>query len=178
MADNSKEPWDLVIGQVTAPFGIHGALRVRPETDRPERFHDLEEVCLELPSGEERIYRIRSARLSPKGVTLTLAGCEDRNSAAALRRAWIKIRSSLAIRLPHGSYWMHDVIGLRVVTEEGEDLGEVTDIIRAPGNDVYVTPKAMIPAVREVVKQIDLDSRRMIVAPLAEEEPEPEAGEP
>lgn len=178
MADNSKEPWDLVIGQVTAPFGIHGALRVRPETDRPERFHDLEEVCLELPSGEERIYRIRSARLSPKGVTLTLAGCEDRNSAAALRRAWIKIKRSMAIPLAEGRYWMHDVIGLRVVTEEGEDLGEVTEIIRAPGNDVYVTPSAMIPAVREVVREIDLEHRRMIVAPLAEEEVEAEAGEP
>jgi len=178
VADRAEEPWDLVIGQVAAPFGIHGALHVRPETDRPERFHDLEEVCLELPSGEERIYRISSARLSPKGVTLTLAGCEDRDSAAALGRAWVKIKRSMAIPLAQGSYWMHDVIGLRVVTEEGEDLGEVTEIIRAPGNDVYVTPKTMIPAVREVVKQIDLDARRMIVAPLAEEEPEPETGRP
>jgi len=178
MADRTEEPWDLVIGQVAAPFGIHGALRVRPETDLPERFHDLEEVCLELPSGEEHIYRIRCARLSPKGVTLTLAGCEDRNSAAALGRAWVKIKRSMAIPLAQGRYWMHDVIGLRVVTEEGEDLGEVTEIIRAPGNDVYVTPKTMIPAIREVVKQIDLDSRRMIVAPLAEEEPEPETGQP
>jgi len=178
MADRTEEPWDLVIGQVAAPFGIHGALRVRPETDRPERFHDLEEVCLELPSGEERIYRISSARLSPKGVTLTLAGCEDRDSAAALRRAWVKIKRSMSIPLPHGSYWMHDIIGLRVVTEEGEDLGEVTEIIRAPGNDVYVTPSAMIPAVREVVREIDLEHRRMIVAPLAEEEVEAEAGEP
>ncbi len=178
MPDRAEEPWDLVIGQVAAPFGIHGALRVRPETDRPERFHDLEEVCLELPSGEERVCRIRSARLSPKGVILTLAGCEDRDSAAALRRAWIKIKRSGAIPLPPGSYWAHDVIGLRLVTEEGEDLGEVTEIIRGPGHDVYVTPKTMIPAVREVVKQIDLDARRMIVSPLAEEEPEPETRQP
>jgi len=170
MGGEAEEPWDLVIGQVTAPFGIHGALRVRPETDRPERFHDLDQVCLELPSGEERIYSITSARLSPKGVTLTLEGCEDRACAEELRRAWVKIKQSMAIALPNGSYWMHDIIGMRVVTEQGEDLGEVTEIIRSPGHDVYVTPNTMIPAVREVVKQIDLDRRRMIVVPLAEED--------
>lgn len=170
MADRTEEPWDLVIGQVTAPFGIKGAVRVRPETDRPERFRDLEEVCLELPSGEERIHRVRSAQLTPKGITLTLAECESRNSAAALRGAWIKIRPSMAIPLPPGSHWVHDIIGLRVVTEEGEDLGEVTEVIRTPANDVYVTPTAVIPAIHEVVREIDLKQRRIVVSRLEEDE--------
>ena len=163
MAKQSEEPWDLVIGRVTAPFGVKGAVRVKPETDQPDRFCDLDEIALELPSGREVRDRVRDARITPKGVVLQLAGCESREQAADLRGAWIKIRQSMAIPLPEGSYWVHEIVGLRVVTLEGEDLGEVTEIIRAPGNDVYVTPHVMVPAVRQVVKQIDMEGRRLVV---------------
>jgi 16S rRNA processing protein RimM len=172
MAAQEKEPWDLVIGQVTAPFGVKGALRVRPETDLPERFRGLERICLELPSGEERIEAVREVRVTPRGIILQLAGCDDRGSAASLRGAWVKVRQSMAIPLPPGNYWIHEIIGLKVVTEDGDDLGEVTEVIRTPGNDVYVTALTMVPAVREVVRKIDLENGLLVVAPLAEEEPE------
>lgn len=166
----SGEPWDLVIGQITAPFGVKGELRVRPETDYPERFLDLEEVSIELPSGEQELFQIEQARATPKGIHLKLRDCDTREEAELLRGAWVKIRKSMAVALPEDSYWLHDIIGMKVVTEEGEDLGEVTEIIRSPGNDVYVTPKAMIPAVRHVVRRVDLDKREMVVS-LPQEEP-------
>jgi 16S rRNA processing protein RimM len=159
----------MVIGQIAAPFGIKGEVRVTPETDCPERFLGLEEVCLELPSGEQRRERVAAAALMPKGVRLRLACCRSRSEAERLRGAWLKIRKSQAIPLPEGRFWVHDIIGMKVVTEEGEDLGEVTEVIRAAGNDVYVTPKAMIPAVRQVVHRVDLGARRIVVS-LPEEE--------
>ena len=64
---------------------------------------------------------------------------------------------------------MHELIGLRAITEDGRDLGEITEVLRSPANDVYVTESAMIPAVHEVVREIDLEKGRMIVA-LPEEE--------
>ena len=164
MSHREEEPWDLVIGRVTAPFGVRGEMRVKPETDFPDRFLNLREVCLELPNREERRFAVARARVTPKGIILALAGCESRDQAEALRRSWVKIRPSLAVALPQGSYWVHDIMGMRVVTETGEDLGEVTEVIRAPGNDVYVTPKAMIPALREVVREIDVATRRMVVS--------------
>jgi 16S rRNA processing protein RimM len=170
MAPQSEEPWDLVIGRVAAPFGVKGAVRVKPETDAPERFCELREVALELPSGEERRARVRSARVSPRGVILELAGREDREQAGELRGAWVKIRQSMAIPLPEDSYWVHEIVGLQVVDEEGKDLGEVTEVIRTPGNDVYVTPRVMVPAVREIVKQVDLERGRLVVDLPAEEE--------
>lgn len=170
MARSGEELWDLVIGQITAPFGIKGELRVRPETDYPDRFLDLKEVCLELPSGEERRERVAAAAVTPKGIRLRLAGCRSRGAAEQLRGAWLKIRKSQAVPLPEDSYWVDDIIGVRALTEQGEDLGEVTEVIRAPGNDVYVTPRAMIPALRSVVKRIDLERRQMIVS-LPEQEP-------
>ncbi len=126
----TEEPWDLVIGQVVAPFGINGQVKVRPETDSPERFRLLDRVCLELPSGEQRLARIEAARVSSKGVTVHFRGCHDRGQAEALRGAWVKIRHSMALPLSEGSYYLHQIVGLRVFTVDGRDLGEVTEVIQ------------------------------------------------
>lgn len=160
----SGEPWSLVVGRVVAPFGTKGAVRVRPETDFPERFHDLREVCLELSDGREETRRVQGARITPRGILLSLEGCLDRDQAAALRGAWVKVRESDAVPLGEGEYYVHQIIGLRVVTEEGRDLGQVTEVIRTPANDVYVTPAAMVPAVRQVVRRVDLAAGRMVVS--------------
>jgi 16S rRNA processing protein RimM len=141
-----------------------GEIRVRPETDFPERFKDLREVCLALPDGCERLFHVRSARVTAKGVTLALAECRSRGEAESLREAWVKIKPSMAVPLDEGSYWVHQIVGLRVLTTEGDELGEVSEVLRSPANDVYVTPSRMIPAVREVVKEIDLENGRMVVS--------------
>jgi len=166
----AEEPWSLVIGRVVAPFGTRGEVRVRPETDFPERFRQLEQVCLELPDGEERVVSVRRARLTPKGVLAWFEGCSDREAAESLRGAWLKVRPGMAVPLPEGSYYLHDIMGLRAVTEDGRDLGEITEVIRSPAHDVYVTGSTMIPAVREVVREIDLPGGRMVVALPPEEE--------
>ena len=165
-----EEPWDLVIGQVVAPFGIRGQVKVRPETDVPERFRLLEQVCLEFPDGEQRMARIDDVRISPKGVTVRFAGYENRSQAEDLRGAWVKIKKSMALPLPEGSYYIYQLVGLRAYTEDGRDLGEITEVIQAPGNDVYVTPHAMIPALRHVVREVDLEAKRMVVSLPPEEE--------
>ena len=171
----TEEPWDLVVGQVVAPFGIEGQVKVRPETDAPDRFRLLDRVCLELPSGERRMARIEAARVSSKGVTVHFQGCHDRGQAEALRGAWVRIRQSMALPLLEGSYYLHQIVGLRAFTVDGRDLGEVTEVIQSSANDVCVTADAMIPALRTVVKEIDLARGRMVVD-LPPEETREEAG--
>lgn len=165
----NEEPWSLVIGRVTGPFGTRGEVRVRAETDFPERFLELGNVCLELPDGEERMVRVEGARLTAKGILVKLDGHDDRGSTEGLRRALLKVKPSMAVPLPEGSYWVHELIGLRAITVDGRELGEITEVLRSPANDVYVTESAMIPALREVVREIDLETGRMVVA-LPEEE--------
>lgn len=171
-----EEPWDLVIGRVVAPFGTKGELRLRAETDFPERFHQLSLVCLELRNREERLARVVGVRLTSKGILVKFEGCCDRSQAEKLRGAWVKIRKSMAAPLPEGAYWVHEIIGVRVFSEEGRDLGEITEVLRTPANDVYVTAAAMIPALRQVVREIDLEQRRMTVSLPPEEEPVPGEG--
>jgi 16S rRNA processing protein RimM len=161
---NNQEPWNLVIGQVVAPFGVQGEVRVRPETDFPGRFPGLTRVRLELPTGEERELDVRRARVTPKGVLLLLEGCETRDQATALRGAWVKIRESAAAQLGDGQYYVHQILGLHAYTEEGRDLGEIIEVIHGPANDVYATETTMIPALREVVKEVELERGRMVVS--------------
>jgi 16S rRNA processing protein RimM len=160
----NKEPWSLVIGQVTAPFGTQGEVRVRLETDFPERFEELDEVCLELPDGREQLVHVRRARITPKGVIMAIAESRSRSEADSLRGAWVKVKPSMAVPLPKGSYWISDIVGLRVVTVQGEDLGEVTEVLRTPAHDVYVTPSTMVPAVREMVLEVDPAGGKIIVS--------------
>jgi 16S rRNA processing protein RimM len=165
----TKEPCDLVIGQVTAPFGINGEAKVRPETDFPERFETLREVCLELATGEERWVSIRRVRLTGKGILVTFDGVTRRDQVDPLRGAWVKIPERLATPLPEGTYYLHQLLGLHVQDEEGADLGEITEVLKSPANDVYITDRVLIPALRDVVRKVDLARGVMIVRLLPEE---------
>src|SRR5262249_6493314 len=73
----------------------------------------------------------------------------------ALRGAQAIVPAALAEPLPEGHFYLHDVIGLRVVTPEGEELGTITDVLRNPANDVYVVCSLLIPAVKEIRGPID-----------------------
>lgn len=169
MGQTKEEPWDLVIGQVTAPFGIQGEVRLRPETDDPDRFRDLRAVCLAWPTGVERTITIERVRVTPKGICVKFTGIATRDDAETLRSAWVKIPRSQARPLPEHSYWIHDLIGLQVRDLQGADLGEITEVIRSAANDVYVTEKVMIPALKKVVRSVDLETRVMVVDWPAEE---------
>jgi 16S rRNA processing protein RimM len=109
---------------------------------------------------EGRQLNIRHAQQSGRFVRLTLDGVETRESAAALRNKALHALESDLEPLPEGQYYRFQLVGLRVVGTQGEDLGRVADVISAPENDVYVVQgengEVLIPAVDDVVQDIDL----------------------
>ncbi len=157
------QPEFLLIGRIVGTFGWAGEVKVRPETDFPPRFSDLREVWVETPDGQRRKCRVVSARLHPRQVRLKFAAYDSKEEAAALLGALLLIPAEQAVILPEGHFYLHQILGLSVHTTEGKDLGQITEIIRGPAHDVYVTPLADIPARKEVVKEIDLARGRMIV---------------
>jgi len=155
---------ELAVGRITAPHGVRGQVKVEPLTDDPRRFSQLDEVCLELPDGQRRGSAVERAAAGPGGrVLLKLKGCDDRDAAAALRGAYILIPRAQAIELPPGRYFVDEILGLQVVTVSGASLGAVREVLRTGANDVYVTEQAMIPATREVVREIDVEAGVMVV---------------
>ncbi|GLV59965.1 ribosome maturation factor RimM [Dictyobacter sp. S3.2.2.5] len=157
------------IGKIVAPFGIRGEVKVFPLSDVPDRFVSLETVYLAPDHHRLSIVGVRPH----KGDMLLLKfkGIDDANAAEKLRQRDIVIPLSELAKLPPDSYYQHDILGLRVLRMSGEEVGVITDIWTTGGNDVYVIKgtqgqQILIPAIKEVIKQIDLIRQVMYIDPM------------
>jgi len=166
--NQSETEW-ATIGKVVALFGVHGELKVRLLTDIPNRFAELDAVY----SGPDHIQRPIQRVRPHKGemVVLKLEGIDDANTAEALRNQNLDIPLGQLTKLPPDSYYQHDILGLSVITLDGRELGNIVDIIVTGSNDVYTikTPggsQVLIPAIKDVIKQVDLIRRTMYIDPL------------
>lgn len=168
MPKQNETEW-ATIGKVVALFGVHGELKVRLLTDIPNRFAELESVHVGPDHTLQRIQGIRPYK--SEMIVLKLEGIDDANAAEALRNQDLSIPLSNLAKLPPDSYFQHDILGLQVITLDGRNLGTIVDIIVTGSNDVYSikTPggsQLLIPAIKDVIKQIDLIRHTMHIDPL------------
>jgi len=149
---------------VLRPHGIRGELRVEILTDYPERIA-LHRVLYLGP--ESRPYPVEGVRFHRGAALIKLAGCDDRTAAEALRGQWVQVPIEAAVPLEEGEYYHFQVVGVEVITAEGESLGRIVEVIDTGANDVYVVHgprgEVLIPAIEDVVRELDLEARRMIV---------------
>ena len=158
----------VVVGVIAAPHGVRGEVRVSPQTDFPERLSHLGEVTLVLPNGTTRAATIMGGRwhTAKHAALLTFADCRTRTEAEGLRNAQIVVRPADSPSLPEGQYYDWQLIGLRVVTTDGREIGRVQEVVHTGANDVYVTEKHLLPAIEDVIKQIDLAGGRLVIEPV------------
>jgi len=157
----------ITIGKVLKPWGVKGEMKIKPQTDDPERFKDLSRVILVSPSGKEISCKLKAVRFVNTLPLLTFSGYDTPEKAKSLNGWLIKIMPEEAVPLPEGSYYRFEIIGMKVYSEEGNNLGTITDIFETGSNDVYVIKhgrkEVYIPAIREVVKQVDKNARKMVI---------------
>lgn len=165
-----RRPEHLTIGTISSPHGIKGALKVFPHTDWPERFNQLRQVYLGRegrPEGAPRAVSVLEAGV--RQVVVQLAGVHDREAAEALRGVDILIPGADAFPLPEGHYYHFELLGLEVWDQHGRLRGRLFRIYPGPANDFYAVAgqpgakETLLPAVRHVIIEVDLDSCRMIV---------------
>jgi len=155
------------VAQVLGAHGIRGELKCRIITDFPaRRFRRGTSVLLK---GQPHL--IQAARIQGGTVLLKLEDIADRDSAAALRGADVEVHTEDALSLPKGQFYWHQVIGLRVEDATShKPFGQITDIIETGANDVYVVKgpsgEILVPAIKDVVKDIDPGAGRMLIQPL------------
>lgn len=150
------EPQFLVVGKVLRPHGIRGELRLEIHTGSPSHLSEVETVYI----GEtHKPYRLKSSRLHTGVLLISVEGCEGRNEADALRGELVSVPMADAVQLKTGEYYHHQIVGLKVVTDTGEDLGSVTEIIQTGANDVYVVKgragEVLLPAIKSVILKIE-----------------------
>jgi 16S rRNA processing protein RimM len=152
----------LIIGEVLKPQGIRGELKVKTFTDFPEDVKEFGTVYI-----DDKPYKILSFRVGPDGAAyMGLRGIPDRNAAELFRGKKLEGERDDAPELEEGRYYIVDIIGLSCETETGEVLGTVKDV-KSLSSDIYTIEKAgkeiLFPAVKGVVKKVDLENQKLIV---------------
>jgi 16S rRNA processing protein RimM len=160
----------VIVGRVSRPHGLRGELRVVPDTDFPEHLAGLSEVVL-LKEGRPTSVRVQRVRPHGTELLVTLVGVESIEQAERWRGAEVAVPRRDAAALPQGRHYVFEVLGLRVLTEAGQELGTVAEILRTGSNDVYVVRgggrEYLIPAISSVVLAIEPAAGRVIIRPLA-----------
>lgn len=151
----------LAVGRVARAHGIKGEVAVRPLSEVGARFEPGS--ILRLGPGGHRRLTVGAARPHQGRLLVKFDEVGDRTEAEALRGALLLVPASESPGLPEDRFWVHDIVGMEVVTEADRSLGLVAEVLHNPGNDVWVTDRALIPAVREVVLRVEVGERRIVV---------------
>ena len=168
MPQTDSSQYDVLIGVVVGAQGLAGEVKVVPESDFPERFAQLQTVFVEQ-GDQGQLMTVTGSRwdASKRRVILKLQGVDDRAAAERLRGAQLCLNVAELVPLAEGQYYQFELLGLEVVTTTGQSLGPLREILRTGANDIYVTDRALIPAIDSVVKQIDLPRGRIVIEPIA-----------
>jgi len=161
LSSKSARPSDEVpagyvaVGRVLAPFGVRGEIKVEPLAP-PQTFAPGRGITLRASVRE-----IESSRRHKGAVLLKLAGIDTPEDVDAFRGEYLQVPKSDLAALEEGEYYRYELVGLRVVSTEGEELGEIAEVLERPANDVFVVrgPKgeALIPAVDDIVREVDVE---------------------
>ncbi len=156
----------FVIGKIVNTQGIKGEVRVMPSTDDINRFKKLKEVLV-CQKGKNETYKIESVRFHKQFVLIKFENVNTMNDAELLKNSEIKIHKDLAIPCGKDEYYISDLYGMKVISDEGEELGILQDIIVTGANDVYVVKneesEILIPAIKQCILKVDVANKIMEV---------------
>ncbi len=158
----------LEIGQIVNTFGIKGMVKVKPFTDdTKKRFDNLKKVYIQNKN-ERKEYEIEEVKYHKEMVLIKFKGIENPEDANLLRNCYLVVDRDEEEPLEEGTYYIVDMIGLEVYTDEGEKLGILDDVFNSGSSDIYVVKnelgkQILLPAIEDVIKNIDMEQRKMVV---------------
>lgn len=152
---------ELQVGVITQTHGIKGEVKVFPTTDDPARFRNLKRVIMD--TGKERLeLEISGVKFFKQYVIVGFQGIDSINDVEKYKGARLYVTRDNAVRLRKDEYFVADLIGMKIVTEDGEPFGIMKDVMATGANDVYVVEREdaseiLLPAIRECVRNIDME---------------------
>lgn len=153
----------VVVGIILGPHGVQGELRVRVLSEVPHRFNQGETLYV----ASQPLQILSSSRGRSDNLIIKLQGIDTPSAARELAGQELSCMADSAPDLPENEYFHYQLMGLQVITEEGEHLGRITEIIVTGSNDVYVVSgdkgDILLPALSQVVRQVNLEAGTMVV---------------
>ena len=155
----------LQVGVITQTHGIRGEVKVFPTTDDAARFKKLKKVTLDNGK-ERRELEIASVKFFKNLVILKFKGIDNINDVEKYKKAPLYVTREGAVPLGENEYFIADLIGLKVVSDEGENLGVLDDVLQTGANDVYVVKcdngeEILVPAIKDCVKNVDIEGNEI-----------------
>lgn len=157
----------LQVGVVTQTHGIRGEVKVFPTTDDAGRFRDLKKVFLD--TGREKLpLEIQGVKFFKQFVIVKFKGLDTINEVERFRRCPLLVPREDAVPLEEDEYYIADMIGMRVETEDGKAFGTLKDVMETGANDVYVIDsishgEVLVPAIKECIRKVDVAEGKMTV---------------
>lgn len=160
-----QPPEFLDVGRILRPHGLRGELVLQPFSELVQTLKPSSEIYLESEHSPVIISAIRPHR---SRYLLSIEGCVDRDAAEKWRGEVVRIRFENAKPLQEGVYYHWQILDLPVFTDEGDHLGTIVEILETGANEIYVIKdeqgaEILLPAIKEVILKVDLESSRMIV---------------
>lgn len=158
----------IAIGKIVNTQGHRGEVRIIPMTDFPERFFEMDEVLIQQ-NGKIRALTIDSARPHKQFIIVKFKEIPDMTAAEKLKEALIVITRDQLKELPPDTWYIHDLIGMSVLTESGEKIGTLVDVLTTGANDVYLvktingSKDILLPAIKDVILDVNIDTKTMTV---------------
>ena len=155
----------LQVGVITQTHGIRGEVKVFPTTDDAARFKKLKKVNLDNGK-ERRELEIASVKFFKNLVILKFKGIDNINDVEKYKKAPLYVTREDAVPLGENEYFIADLIGLKVISDEGEALGILDDVLQTGANDVYVVKcdngeEILVPAIKDCVKNVDIEGKEI-----------------
>ncbi|MDR4886521.1 ribosome maturation factor RimM [Fredinandcohnia sp. QZ13] len=157
------------VGKIVNTHGIKGEVRIISRTDFPEERYKIGNTLYIFMEDKDPIeVKVQSYRTHKNFDLVTFEGYENVNEVERFKGALVKVHESQLGELDDGEYYFHEIIGCMVVTEEGEELGAIKEILTPGANDVWVVKGAkgkdiLIPYIDEIVKEIDVEDKRITI---------------
>ena len=157
----------LEFGQIVNTFGIKGFVKIYPYVDDIKRFDKLKNVYV-ISKKEEKLLEIEEVKYQKNMVLAKFKGIDNVETAEKLRQSYVEIDRKDAIPLEEGQYFIVDLLGLEVYSDDGRLLGKLNDIFNTGSNDIYevkdeLGKQILLPGIPEVIKEVDLDNGKIIV---------------
>ena len=157
----------LRVGVITSTHGVRGEVKVFPTTDDMNRFKKLKSVILDTGK-EHKTLNIEGVKFFKNMVILKFKGLDNINDVEMWRQKDLLITRDQAVKLSPDENFIVDLIGLTVMTDAGEKLGIMQDVLQTGANDVYIVKmesgkEVLLPAIKDCILNVDLEKGEMLV---------------
>ncbi|MEX1139181.1 MAG: ribosome maturation factor RimM [Bacteroidota bacterium] len=157
----------IAVAKITKSIGLKGLVQVEPLSDEAGRLLSLKKVFIGKAESDTRPAVVETAESRGNKSVIKFRSVEDRTGADTLRGLWIFVEDDQGLPARKGSYFVHEVIGLKAISEEGTEIGIVTEVVTLPAGDAWVVKtrdgEVMVPAVKEFIRDVDLSRRRVVI---------------